>query len=67
MIRAVVAGLGLAWAVTSALSDEGLTFVLPGGTLVALVIVGILAGVLAAVLPARRASRMSPLNALAYE
>ena len=63
----VVAGLALAYAVTSALSDEGLTFVLPGGTLVALVVVGILAGVLAAVLPARRAARMSPLSALAYE
>jgi putative ABC transport system permease protein len=63
----VAAGVALAYAVTSALADEGLTFVLPGGTLVALVIVGILAGVLAAVLPARRASRMSPLSALAYE
>jgi putative ABC transport system permease protein len=63
----VVVGIVAAYAITSALSDEGLTFVLPGGTVVVLVIVGILAGVLAAVLPARRASRMSPLNALAYE
>ncbi|HEX8085394.1 MAG TPA: FtsX-like permease family protein [Solirubrobacteraceae bacterium] len=63
----VAAGVALAYAVTSALADEGMTFVLPGGTLVALVVVGILAGVLAAVLPARRASRMSPLSALAYE
>ena len=31
------------------------------------VIVGIVAGVLAAVLPARRAAKMSPLSALAYE
>ncbi|MDQ3740668.1 MAG: FtsX-like permease family protein, partial [Actinomycetota bacterium] len=63
----VVAGLGLAYAVTSALADEGLTFLVPGGQLVALVVVGIVAGVLAAVLPARRAAKMSPLSALAYE
>jgi putative ABC transport system permease protein len=63
----IVVGLGLAYAVTSALSDEGLTFLVPAGSLIALAIVGILAGILAAVLPARRASKMSPLSALAYE
>ena len=63
----IVVGLGGAYAVTSALSDEGLTFLVPGGTLVVLAVVGVIAGVLAAVLPARRASRMSPMNALAYE
>jgi putative ABC transport system permease protein len=63
----VVAGLGLAYAVTAALSDEGLTFLVPAGTLVALAVVGVIAGVVAAVLPARRAARMSPLSALAYE
>jgi putative ABC transport system permease protein len=63
----IVAGLALGWAVTSALSDEGLTFAIPGGTLVTLAVVGVVAGVLAAVLPARRAARMSPLSALAYE
>jgi putative ABC transport system permease protein len=63
----IVVGLALGYAVTSALSDEGLTFAVPGGQLVTLALVGVIAGVLAAVLPARRASRMSPLNALAYE
>ncbi|HEV2062407.1 MAG TPA: ABC transporter permease, partial [Solirubrobacteraceae bacterium] len=63
----IVVGLAGGYAVTSALSDEGLTFAVPGGTLVTLAIVGVIAGVLAAVLPARRAARMSPLSALAYE
>ncbi|HEV2814505.1 MAG TPA: FtsX-like permease family protein [Solirubrobacteraceae bacterium] len=63
----IVVGLGLGYVATSALSDEGLTFAVPGGTLVVLGVVGVIAGVLAAILPARRASRMSPLNALAYE
>jgi putative ABC transport system permease protein len=63
----IVIGLALGYAVTSALSDEGLTFAVPGGSLVTLAVVGVIAGVLAAVLPARRAARMSPLNALAYE
>ena len=63
----IVVGLAGGYAVTSALSDEGLTFAVPGVTLVALAIVGVIAGVLAAVLPARRAARMSPLSALAYE
>ena len=63
----VAAGLALAYALTSALSDEGLTFMVPAGSLVALVVVGVIAGVLAAVLPARRAAKMSPLSALAYE
>ena len=63
----IVAGLALAYAITSALSDEGLTFLVPAGTLVVLVIVGVIAGTLAAILPARRAAKMSPLSALAYE
>jgi putative ABC transport system permease protein len=63
----IAAGLGLAAIVTSVFSDEGLSFAVPAGSLVALVIVAIVAGVLAAILPARRASRLDPLAALAYE
>jgi putative ABC transport system permease protein len=60
-------GLGLAAIVTSVFSDEGLTFAVPAGSLVALVVVATIAGILAAIIPARRASRLDPLAALAYE
>jgi putative ABC transport system permease protein len=60
-------GIFLAALVTQALSDEGLTFSLPIGTLIAFMIVAILAGILAAILPARRASRLNVLEALQYE
>ena len=61
------AGLALAYAVTTAFADEGLSFAVPAGALITLVIVATVAGVLAAILPARRASRLDPLTALAYE
>ena len=54
-------------AVTSAFSEEGLTFAVPAGSLIAFALVAIVAGVLAAVLPARRAARTNVLVALAYE
>jgi putative ABC transport system permease protein len=63
----IVAGLGLAYAATSALADEGLSFAVPAGSLITLVVVATIAGVLAAILPARRAARLDPLTALAYE
>ena len=61
------AGLGLAAIVTSVFGDEGLSFAVPTGSLVVLVVVATIAGMLAAILPARRASRLDPLQALAYE
>ena len=61
------AGLLLALAVTSAFASEGLVFAVPVGSLLAFVVVAIAAGVLAAILPARRAARLDPLTALAYE
>ncbi len=60
-------GLALAGLVTSAFSDQGLAFSVPVGSLIAFAIVAGLAGVLAAVLPARRAARLDPLTALAYQ
>ena len=66
-VTGVVAGLGLGALVTTLLSDEGLTFVVPTGSLIGIAIVAVIAGVLAAIVPARRAARLSPLTALAYE
>ena len=63
----ILAGLGLAAIVTSVFSDEGLTFAIPAGSLVALTVVAGVAGILAAIAPARRASRLDVLTALAYE
>jgi putative ABC transport system permease protein len=63
----IAAGLGLAAIVTSVFGDEGLTFAVPAGSLVALTIVAAAAGVLAAIAPARRAARLDVLTALAYE
>ncbi len=63
----IVVGLGLAALATSLLAEEGLTFVVPVGALAIFTIVAVLAGVAAAVLPARRASRLDVLGALAYE
>ena len=63
----MVIGLGLAAVATSLLADEGLTFAVPVTALIVLTVVAVLAGVLAAILPARRASRLDVLTALAYE
>ena len=60
-------GIFLAGLVTVALRDEGLTFAVPGSTLVAFALIAVVAGILAAILPARRASRLNVLEALQYE
>ena len=60
-------GVGLAALVTQSLSEFGVSFSLPVGTLVVFTVVAILAGVLAAIAPARRAARLNVLNALQYE
>jgi putative ABC transport system permease protein len=63
----VLLGLGLAAIVTTAFSDEGLTFAVPVGSLIAFGVVAVIAGVIAAILPARRAARLNVLAALAWE
>ena len=63
----IVVGVFLAFLVTQALSDEGIVFAVPYGSLVVFVIVAIAAGMLAAIFPARRASRLNVLEALQYE
>jgi putative ABC transport system permease protein len=63
----IAVGIFLAALVTQALSDEGIVFALPLGSLAVFVLVAIAAGILAAILPARRASRLNVLEALQYE
>jgi len=60
-------GIFLALLVTRALSDQGIGFVVPYGSLVVFVLAAIAAGMLAAIAPARRASRLNVLDALQYE
>ena len=52
---------------TFAMRGIGMTFSLPVGSLIAFAVVATLAGMLAGALPARRASRLPVLDALAYE
>ena len=63
----IIVGLFLAATVTAALAGEGLVFSIPTGSIVAFVIVAIVAGSIAAILPARRAARQNVLAALQYE
>ena len=66
-VLGIVVGIVLGALVTSALSKYGLAFALPVGSIIAFLLVAIVAGALAAILPARRAARLDPLGALAYE
>jgi putative ABC transport system permease protein len=52
---------------TLALEDEGFVLSIPWFSLLAFAVLAVLAGVLAAIPPARRASRLNVLDALAYE
>jgi putative ABC transport system permease protein len=63
----IAIGIFLAALTSLALSDYGIVFAIPFGSLAAFVAVAILAGSLAAILPARRASRLNVLKALQYE
>jgi putative ABC transport system permease protein len=60
-------GMFLALLTTAALSEYGVVFAIPFGSLAAFVVIAIAAGMLAAILPARRASRLNVLEALQYE
>jgi putative ABC transport system permease protein len=66
-VLGIAVGLFMAALATTALSDEGLRFALPLGSLIAFTIVAAVAGVLAAIGPARRAARLDVLKALQYE
>jgi len=62
-----VLGVVFAVVVSRPLADEGFTLSIPFGTLIVLLILAVIAGVVAAIGPARRASRLKVLEALAYE
>ena len=66
-VQGIAVGFFLAALVVGALSSEGVVFAVPAGTLIAFLIVSIVAGMLAAILPARRAARLNVLEALQYE
>ena len=62
-----VLGVVFAVVVSRPLADEGFTLSIPFGTLLVLLILAVIAGIVAAIGPARRASRLKVLDALAYE
>jgi putative ABC transport system permease protein len=66
-ILGMVLGIVFAALIAQPLADEGFTLAYPIPILVILLILAALAGVLAAIGPARRASRLNVLEALAYE
>jgi putative ABC transport system permease protein len=66
-ILGTVLGVIFAALVSRPLADEGFSLSYPIGTLITFLILSALAGVLAAIGPARRASRLDVLRALAYE
>jgi putative ABC transport system permease protein len=63
----LVMGVVFAALMSRPLSEEGFELSYPIGTLVLLLVLAALAGVVAAIWPARRASRVDVLEALAYE
>jgi putative ABC transport system permease protein len=66
-ILGLVLGMAFAALISVPLADEGFTLSYPIGQLVLLLVLAALAGVLAAIGPARRASRLDVLEAVAYE
>jgi putative ABC transport system permease protein len=66
-ILGAVLGVFFAVVVSRPMADEGFVLKLPVGSIVAFLIFAAIAGVLAAIPPARRASRLDVLEALAYE
>ncbi|HEY2636000.1 MAG TPA: FtsX-like permease family protein, partial [Solirubrobacteraceae bacterium] len=63
----IVLGVVFSILVTIPLHDQGFRLTIPVGSLLLLLVLAGLAGTLAAIFPARRASRIDVLRALAYE
>ena len=66
-VLGLTVGFILGVVTTVALEDEGFLLSIPFGSLIVFAVLAVLAGVLAAIPPARRASRLNVLEALAYE
>ncbi|MFZ4583900.1 MAG: ABC transporter permease [Acidimicrobiia bacterium] len=64
----LVLGFAFGWGLVRALKDRGITeFAVPVGQLVVIVLIAWFLSVIAAALPARRASRLNVLDAIAHE
>ena len=66
-VLGLILGVIFAALMSGPLADEGFGLSYPVGPLILLLVLAALAGVLAAIGPARRASRLDVLEALAYE
>ncbi len=66
-IVGVIVGIGAGRALVAALADEGFEFAISWFGIVAVLFAGFLAGLVASALPARRASRIDVLEAIATE
>ena len=66
-VLGTVIGLFFGWIVMQPLTDDGFSFTVPVGTILIMLTISTIAGVIAAIGPARRATRVDVLEALAYE
>jgi putative ABC transport system permease protein len=67
-VLGIIIGILLGYAVTLALSDQGLnSFTIPWVALVVIVVIAFFIGVVAAIGPARRAAKLDVLRAVTVE